>query len=149
MSDDLVVAGWVVQLPDDWPHERSQRDRRLLAVERGEHGLLSVSLEVADDRLDPDLDTLVGDQLSVLMQVLAECVLIDIAETDVGGIPAARALLSHQAGPQMLVIELVLAAAPDGAFMLQVSGPAGRRPEVSALADHIVGSVRPPEGGAS
>jgi hypothetical protein len=148
VSDDLLVAGWVINLPEDWPHERSQRERRLLAVERGEQGLLSVSIEVADDRLDTDLDTLVGDQLSVLMQVLAECVLIDIAATELGGIPAARALLSHQAGPQMLVIELVLAAAPDGAFMLQVSGPAGRRPEITALADHIVGSVRPPGAGA-
>jgi hypothetical protein len=148
VSDDLLVAGWVINLPEDWPHERSQRERRLLAVERGDQGLLSVSLEVADDRLDTDLDTLVGDQLSVLMQVLAECVLIDIAATELGGIPAARALLSHQAGPQMLVIELVLAAAPDGAFMLQVSGPAGRRPEITALADHIVGSVRPPGAGA-
>jgi hypothetical protein len=148
VSDDLLVAGWVINLPEDWPHERSQRERRLLAVERGEQGLLSVSIEVADDRLDTDLDTLVGDQLSVLMQVLAECVLIDIASTELGGIPAARALLSHQAGPQMLVIELVLVAAPDGAFMLQVSGPAGRRPEITALADHIVGSVRPPGAGA-
>jgi hypothetical protein len=148
VSDDLLVAGWVINLPEDWPHERSQRERRLLAVERGDQGLLSVSLEVADDRLDTDLDTLVGDQLSVLMQVLAECVLIDIASTELGGIPAARALLSHQAGPQMLVIELVLVAAPDGAFMLQVSGPAGRRPEITALADHIVGSVRPPGAGA-
>jgi hypothetical protein len=148
VSDDLLVAGWVINLPEYWPHERSQRERRLLAVERGDQGLLSVSIEVADDRLDTDLDTLVGDQLSVLMQVLAECVLIDIAATELGGIPAARALLSHQAGPQMLVIELVLAAAPDGAFMLQVSGPAGRRPEITALADHIVGSVRPPGAGA-